>query len=343
MNLEHIPLLAVSPAPQVVPPQPEVQAQPNVPRQTQAADLASVSVWNAFSLFGSAGVHYLGKDDLSIQVGSQSVPSLPQRARAASPSVSLIQVPGQAQAVSILPQALSSLGIQVEPLAQERRIQMEAERLVNSQNDTHHGTISMFGSGFGHRIAQEDPHQARNAVVDTMIAQNPTLTSVTAHQGLKILVHSVKKNKNQRSKVCGICTDDFAITEQGDPAGIANCSHWFHMGCLEKWLKLKTNCPVCRKDVDEVLWANQPEPKVEQYPDMFQPGDEVFRPTPQKPTRGGYDEQDSNEKQRLLSREDRSLTSPQDGHRLFLRSDQRNLGQSLLNDPKQPKNYHRRY
>mmetsp|Transcript_2465 Transcript_2465/g.5710 ORF Transcript_2465/g.5710 Transcript_2465/m.5710 type:complete len:139 (-) Transcript_2465:36-452(-) len=43
---------------------------------------------------------------------------------------------------------------------------------------------------------------------------------------------------------CTICQEAFAI---GDMLKELPCQHRFHQGCIEKWLGVSTNCPVCNK------------------------------------------------------------------------------------------------
>mmetsp|Transcript_50950 Transcript_50950/g.81324 ORF Transcript_50950/g.81324 Transcript_50950/m.81324 type:complete len:142 (+) Transcript_50950:29-454(+) len=43
---------------------------------------------------------------------------------------------------------------------------------------------------------------------------------------------------------CTICQEAFAI---GDILKELPCQHRFHQGCIEKWLEVSTNCPVCNK------------------------------------------------------------------------------------------------
>jgi len=48
---------------------------------------------------------------------------------------------------------------------------------------------------------------------------------------------------------CPICLDDY---QPVDPVlKVPACSHWFHRGCLEQWLKNARTCPVCRGRVAE--------------------------------------------------------------------------------------------
>ncbi|ORX52953.1 hypothetical protein BCR36DRAFT_411314 [Piromyces finnis] len=56
--------------------------------------------------------------------------------------------------------------------------------------------------------------------------------------------HSNKIIYNE--KKCSICFDDFQIYEK---VIMLECSHIFHRHCIASWLKIKKDCPICRKDV----------------------------------------------------------------------------------------------
>ncbi|KAK4792662.1 hypothetical protein SAY86_023097 [Trapa natans] len=45
---------------------------------------------------------------------------------------------------------------------------------------------------------------------------------------------------------CSICTEDY---ESGDNIVSIDCSHQFHSGCILKWVRRNSNCPLCRSDV----------------------------------------------------------------------------------------------
>ena len=60
-----------------------------------------------------------------------------------------------------------------------------------------------------------------------------------------IRVFSPKKNYPKQPDDCAICTESFV---QGEPGAChLDCKHWFHYGCLSKWVIDKNTCPKCRQ------------------------------------------------------------------------------------------------
>ncbi|KAF9980715.1 hypothetical protein BGZ65_004764 [Modicella reniformis] len=47
--------------------------------------------------------------------------------------------------------------------------------------------------------------------------------------------------------VCAICLCDY---EDEEELRKMNCSHYFHKNCVDKWLKLNRNCPLCNKNLE---------------------------------------------------------------------------------------------
>ena len=62
----------------------------------------------------------------------------------------------------------------------------------------------------------------------------------------------LEENLNDYSnKECNICMDEYKI---GDKIIILDCKHIFHRRCIKHWLlQEKVTCPVCRKDVREMI------------------------------------------------------------------------------------------
>eukprot|EP00929_Paragymnodinium_shiwhaense_P000224 TRINITY_DN100471_c0_g1_i1.p1 TRINITY_DN100471_c0_g1~~TRINITY_DN100471_c0_g1_i1.p1 ORF type:complete len:310 (+),score=52.25 TRINITY_DN100471_c0_g1_i1:169-1098(+) len=52
---------------------------------------------------------------------------------------------------------------------------------------------------------------------------------------------------------CCCCTEAFDAEK---PIVKTPCGHYYHKECLHDWLKLARTCPLCRLDLDEVVWSS---------------------------------------------------------------------------------------
>jgi hypothetical protein len=59
----------------------------------------------------------------------------------------------------------------------------------------------------------------------------------------------IKENDNLiiNKECCNICCEDY-ITGQYKRI-LPSCNHIFHKKCVDKWLKTKSNCPICRSEL----------------------------------------------------------------------------------------------
>ena len=55
----------------------------------------------------------------------------------------------------------------------------------------------------------------------------------------------IKKNDPIIDTSCLICYEEFKTNQF--KRTLPECSHFFHKKCVDKWLKKKGNCPICRK------------------------------------------------------------------------------------------------
>ncbi|KAL3731885.1 hypothetical protein ACJRO7_028705 [Eucalyptus globulus] len=61
----------------------------------------------------------------------------------------------------------------------------------------------------------------------------------------KILFSSVKHHEKIGGCSCSICLGEY---EESDVLRLLpECGHFFHMECVDPWLRLHATCPVCRK------------------------------------------------------------------------------------------------
>lgn len=60
---------------------------------------------------------------------------------------------------------------------------------------------------------------------------------------------------------CPICLErllNMNITRKTCLQALPECGHWFHKKCLIRLLEYHPHCPVCRKDIDSSMIANEP-------------------------------------------------------------------------------------
>ena len=48
---------------------------------------------------------------------------------------------------------------------------------------------------------------------------------------------------------CSICLDDY---KTDDKLAKLNCTHIYHESCVTYWLQIKSNCPTCRNNVEQI-------------------------------------------------------------------------------------------
>lgn len=57
----------------------------------------------------------------------------------------------------------------------------------------------------------------------------------------------IKKNDNILCENCFICMDNYKCSQL--KRELPYCKHYFHKKCIDKWLKKKASCPICRDEL----------------------------------------------------------------------------------------------
>ena len=57
----------------------------------------------------------------------------------------------------------------------------------------------------------------------------------------------IKKNDSIETEYCLICMDNYNCGQF--KRLLPNCKHCFHKKCIDKWLKKKASCPICRDNL----------------------------------------------------------------------------------------------
>ncbi|XP_026420445.1 E3 ubiquitin-protein ligase RNF181 homolog [Papaver somniferum] len=90
-----------------------------------------------------------------------------------------------------------------------------------------------------------------------------SITFVETHKAIERRIEEEMDNRLNTKKVvvlddgdvCSICLQDIDTADGGDDddgaARVLNCSHTFHSRCISEWRKRKTNCPLCRHDMEK--------------------------------------------------------------------------------------------
>jgi len=59
--------------------------------------------------------------------------------------------------------------------------------------------------------------------------------------------NKIKKDDQIIGEQCFICMDNYK--EKEFKRELPKCKHCFHKKCIDKWLKKKSNCPICRDNL----------------------------------------------------------------------------------------------
>ena len=75
------------------------------------------------------------------------------------------------------------------------------------------------------------------------------------------LVDATEEQLDKLDDVCAICYGDMSLAAKVTP-----CGHFFHGGCLRKWLFVQDHCPLCSaKVIEDQNEAEDPREVVEEH------------------------------------------------------------------------------
>ena len=94
-------------------------------------------------------------------------------------------------------------------------------------------------------------HERREIFVDDIISYD--IPEENDDENIKELVSYIpifkvkeKEKSNENSNKCSICLCEFEI---GEEKSTLPCLHYFHFNCIEKWIKRKKYCPICKYEL----------------------------------------------------------------------------------------------
>jgi len=95
---------------------------------------------------------------------------------------------------------------------------------------------------FGHLFHSEESHGFEEQKVSRGAEQHVINELPTR----RFKVKSGTRGESNYQKSCCICMDDF---RNSDKVRTLPCLHFFHTGCIDKWLLKNKTCPVCKFDI----------------------------------------------------------------------------------------------
>ncbi|KAF2291235.1 hypothetical protein GH714_020802 [Hevea brasiliensis] len=108
--------------------------------------------------------------------------------------------------------------------------------------------IVTFAFLFDRRPQQTRP-QANQTSDTATVSHNPIsmvgLDEATIESYEKVVLgESMRLPTGPNNNTCAICLSEYCSKET--LRCIPACNHWFHVGCIDKWLRMNNSCPVCR-------------------------------------------------------------------------------------------------
>ncbi len=107
---------------------------------------------------------------------------------------------------------------------------------------------------------EEEENINREMAREFLVEQQENISEIASHihfencKEIKNLLGKslkMKKNDNKMNEydVCNVCFEEYKENEY--IRVLPNCKHHFHKRCIDKWLKKKAQCAVCRFNVFE--------------------------------------------------------------------------------------------
>ncbi|CAH9107615.1 unnamed protein product [Cuscuta epithymum] len=145
-------------------------------------------------------------------------------------------------------------------LSQLERIEND-EALTYEQLLAHESNVFLSGISFfdHHRDMRLDiddmSYEELLALGERMGTVSTALSEEAMSKCIRRSIHQVSfkvvgiaglKGDEDDNKCC-ICQEEYAL---GDEIGKLECEHRYHLGCIQKWLRMKNWCPICKASAD---------------------------------------------------------------------------------------------
>ena len=122
----------------------------------------------------------------------------------------------------------------ISPLKQYQN-QIPQRNLNNNNNVLRHANSHIF----------RRPQLFADNIISFNISEENDDENVTKLVSI-IPVFTVKEKNINNNNKCAICLSDFEV---GEKKSTLPCMHSFHYNCIEKWIKEKKSCPICKFEI----------------------------------------------------------------------------------------------
>ena len=101
---------------------------------------------------------------------------------------------------------------------------------------------------FGTRRDRSDSVNANTKSVKVARALLPTC-KIVQYSNKKLFL-SCGRSSRWGNETCAICLDIYVVN---DLIAVCPCKHGYHVDCLEQWLRVKNDCPLCKRSVKKEI------------------------------------------------------------------------------------------
>ncbi|GAB1599461.1 E3 ubiquitin-protein ligase RNF126-like isoform X1 [Argonauta hians] len=88
-----------------------------------------------------------------------------------------------------------------------------------------------------------------DSIINQLLTQNEGTGIPPANKDIidALQLSQITKEQVDKKLQCPICLSEFELSEKVKEL---SCTHQYHIDCIDQWLKMHGNCPVCRKDLN---------------------------------------------------------------------------------------------
>ncbi|CAN7121127.1 unnamed protein product [Brassica rapa subsp. narinosa] len=99
-----------------------------------------------------------------------------------------------------------------------------------------------------------------NIIAEELLALGDKMGTVSTALSEEALLRSLQKSIYQETDEtvpnslnkddikCSICQEEYV---DGDEVGTMPCEHMYHVSCVQRWLRMKNWCPICKTSAEE--------------------------------------------------------------------------------------------